>query len=113
MRSPAGVSDGTSRGFDTAKSWMNLSAFSFPMILCRLPSHWAVVVCWLGSGKTTFPLYCGLVMSSRAFGACDGLVMPERQNPPITVLRYAGPRFASTTFFGKAFAEGESYFAKS
>ena len=76
MRSPAGVSEGTKRGFDAAKSWMNLSAFSLPMILCKLASHCAVVVCWLGSGTTTLPLYCGLTRSSNDFGASAGLIIP-------------------------------------
>src|SRR5437867_3953903 len=64
MRSPAGVSDSTKSGLVAAKSRINLSAFSLPMILCRLASHCAVVVCWLGSGTTTFPLYCGLTRFS-------------------------------------------------
>ena len=73
-RSAAGRSDSTNIGFCAAKSRINFSAFSLPMSLSRLATHCVVVVCWVGSGMTSLPRYCGLTRSSRDLGASAGLI---------------------------------------
>src|SRR5439155_25679279 len=90
-RSADGAKDSTKKGFIAPRSRANLPAFSLPMILYRLPSHWIVVVCWVGSGMTNLPLYLGFKRSSRDFGASAGLISPLLQTIPMGVLRYTGP----------------------
>src|SRR5207244_11444809 len=89
-RSADGAKDSTRKGFVAPRSRTNLSAFSLPMILYRLPSHWIVVVCCVGSGITNFPLYLGLKRSSRDLGASDGLISPLRWMMPLCLCRSVG-----------------------
>src|SRR6516165_5122583 len=111
-RSAEGAKDSTKRGFVAPRSRAYLSAFSLPMILYRLPSHCIVVVCCVGSGITTLPLYLGLNRSSRDLGASAGFISPLLYTMPIGVLRYTGPRSGSTTSLGNALAAGDMYLAK-
>src|SRR5262249_3384985 len=90
----------------------NLSAFSFPMILYKLPSHWIVVVCCVGSGITPLPLYLGFNRSSGDFGASPVLISALFYIMPMGVLRYPGPRCEAIPSFGNALAAGETYLAK-
>ena len=111
-RSAAGKSDSTTPAFWRPRSRMNFSAFSLPMILSRLASHWVVVVCWVGSGMTSLPLYCGLARSSSDLGVFVRLerrFIVDHADDDVAIAR---PQVGIDDFFGKSLLVGESYLLK-
>ena len=107
-----GREESTRNGLVAPRSRANFSDFSLPMILYKLPSHCMVVVCWVGSGMTNFPLYFGIQEIFERLRRVRGFHLPLVVDDADRCVAINRTEVGSITSLGNALADGERYLAK-